>query len=166
MRLILLVAVLAPFVELSARVTADPNVSRNSLVRLPIKKHVNVNHLGSSNHAQRDLIRSRNLVERIQRRDSSTFEGTINAPLTVNLSEGVYSASIGLGSPPTSCESCQFLPGLVSYMPILDNLIVDTGSSFTWVGGSKPYIATNTSVKTCNTVVSIDSRTDSMPSSS
>jgi hypothetical protein len=166
MRFILLVAVLAPFVELSARVTAVPNVSRNSLLRFPIKKHINLNNPGSSNLAQRDLIRSRNLVERVQRRDSSTLEETVNAPLTLNLSEGVYTASIGVGSPPTFCESCQFLPGIVSYMPISDELLVDTGSSNTWVGANKPYLATNTSVKTSNKVVSIDSRTNSMPRSS
>lgn len=119
MQLILLIAVLAPFVELSERVTAVPNVSRNSLLRFPIKKHINLNDPGSSNPAQRDLIRSRNLVERVQRRDSSTLEGAINAPLTFNLSEGLgYTASIGIGCPPTFCESCQFLPGIVSYMPI------------------------------------------------
>ena len=156
MQLILLIAVLAPFVGLSARVTADPIVSRDSLVRFPIMKQINAkfaNHPSSSNPAQRDLIRSRNLV---QRRDSSTLEGTINVPLTLtlNLSNGfVYSASIGVGCPPTFCESCQFLPDIVSYMPILDELVVDTGSSFIWVGANKPYVVINTSVKTSNTVL-------------
>src|SRR6266446_6981724 len=39
--------------------------------------------------------------------------------------------------------------------PFLDDLIVDTGSSNTWVGANKPYTKTNTSVKTDDSVVSV-----------
>jgi hypothetical protein len=110
MQLILLIAVLAPFLELSARVTADPNVSRDSLVRFPIKKHINVNHPGSLKPAHRDLARLKNRVEVAQQPGRrSTSDGTINVPLTLNNSEGAYMVSIGVGRPPTFCESCPFL---------------------------------------------------------
>ena len=46
-------------------------------------------------------------------------------------------------------------------MLILDDLIIDTGSSNTWVGGNKPYKETTTSVKTSDMVVRIVSRADS-----
>jgi len=65
-------------------------------------------------------------VDGVQRRDSST-----NVPLNVNLSQGLYTASIGVGSPPTTF-----------------NLIIDTGSSNTWVGANTAYVVTSTSMKT------------------
>ena len=46
-------------------------------------------------------------------------------------------------------------------MHILDELLIDTGSSNTWVGANKAYKVTNTSVKTSDRVVSIDSCADS-----
>jgi cathepsin E len=45
-----------------------------------------------------------------------------------------YIASVGIGSPPTTYD-----------------LIVDTGSSFTWIGANKAYIQTSTSQQTTNT---------------
>ena len=160
MRLILLATLLAPFVELAARVAADPNTSLNSRVRLPIKKHIHADQPGSFKPAQRDLMRSRSLVRGVQQRDSSTSM----RPSTVDLTFGYYSLSMGVGDPPTFCEFCPFLPDIALYMPILDELLVDTGSSITWVGANKSYIVTNTSVKTSNRVVSIALRIHSWPS--
>ena len=111
MQPILLVSVLATFLQLvAARVAADPIVPRNSPVTLPIMKRLNVTQSGSFKPAQRDLIRSRNLVKR----DSSTLDGITNIPLNENSTIGIYTASIGVGNPATVCESCQFLPGMVS----------------------------------------------------
>ncbi|KAH9990273.1 aspartic proteinase from Irpex Lacteus [Russula vinacea] len=41
---------------------------------------------------------------------------------------------------------------MVSHMPILDSLLVDTGSSNTWLGANQPYIQTETSVNTDNSM--------------
>jgi cathepsin E len=92
---------------------------------------------------------------------SSTLDETHNLPL--NKTGIVYSASVGIGDPPTYCESYQFSPGTISYsyMPISDNLILDTGSANTWVGANKEYQVTSSSVKTGDFVVRIVSRTDS-----
>ena len=98
-----------------------------------------------------------------QKRDSSTLEETPDVPLN-NTAFG-YTGRIGVGKPPTFCEPYQFLPRIVSYIPILDDLIIDTGSSNTWVGANKSYIPTITSVKTSDTLVSIVSRADSWHSS-
>ncbi len=49
--------------------------------------------------------------------------------------------------------------------PILDALIVDTGSANTWVGAFAPYSKTNTSVNTSKTVVSVMSYPDRRTSS-
>ena len=166
MQLTLLIAVLAPFLELFARVAADPNASQNSLIRLPMKNHIKSHHPGSFNPAQMDLARVTNLVGGAKRRHSSPLHEIKNAPLSVNYTaSAIYVASVGIGNPPTFCESCQFLFSIASNMLVLDDLIVDTGSSNTWVGGNKHYKVTNTSVKTSNGMVSIDSCTDSLSSS-
>ena len=47
---------------------------------------------------------------------------------------------------------------MVSYILILDQLVVDTGSSNIWVGANKSYIKTKTSIKTSDSFVSIVSR--------
>ena len=171
MQLLLSIAVLAPFVELAARVVAHPNllsprnVSSGQYSMPIVKHHFNFSQSGSLNIAQRNLIRSRNLMGDVQRRGAAPSEGIADVPATVNTTLGGYYASIDVGNPPTSCESCPFLPGIVSYMHILDDLLIDTGSSMTWVGGNKPYVATDTSVKTSNIMVSIVLRMDSWPSS-
>ena len=36
---------------------------------------------------------------------------------------------------------------------VIDSLIIDTGSSNTWVGAGKPYVKTSTSVQTKDRVV-------------
>ena len=55
---------------------------------------------------------------------------------------------------------------MISYMPILDELIVDTASANTWVGANLPYQVTPSSVKTSDSVVSTVSHADSRHSSS
>ena len=40
---------------------------------------------------------------------------------------------------------------------LLDTLLIDTGSSNTWVGAGQPYVQTSTSQETDDTVVSIAS---------
>jgi hypothetical protein len=39
-------------------------------------------------------------------------------------------------------------------MPTLDSLLIDTGSSNTWVGAGKPYVKTKSSMNTSNDLVS------------
>jgi hypothetical protein len=104
----LLVAVLAPFVVLATRVAADPNVTPNSPVSLPFAKNFNLD--GKYSPIQRAQRRWRNLVK-----DCRQSEIT-DVPLNDSIIG--YSANIGVGSPPTYCEFCQYLPGMVSYMPI------------------------------------------------
>ncbi len=53
---------------------------------------------------------------------------------------------------------------MISYISISDDLIIDTGSSNTWLGANQHYKKTDTSVKTGNKVVSVMSQ-DSWPSS-
>jgi cathepsin E len=148
----LLVAALAPLVVLATTVVADPNAIPNSpiSISLPITKQINLT--GTFHPSQRDQNRWMNLLTGGQ---ASTSEIT-EVPLTYSII--AYSANIGVGDPPTYCKSCQFLPGIVAYMPKLDSLTVDTGSANTWVGANKPYSKTKTSVKTDDFLVRIVSR--------
>jgi hypothetical protein len=139
----LLVAALAPFVVLATRVIAHPNALRDSLISLPITKHINSN--GTSSPVLRDRKRWAKLAKDDQQ---STLE------ISLNHTAFSYVVNIGVGDPPTYCKSCEFLPALVSYISILDNLVVDTGSGNTWLGADKPYNKTKTSVKTSDIFVS------------
>jgi cathepsin E len=150
----LLVALLVPFVLLAACIAANPVFIRDSLVdvSVPITKHVSANN--TLNAIQRDRARVANFASRF---GASTLDIVPNVPLD---DYGVvFVASIGVGEPPTYCESCQFLLA-VSYIPILDQLIIDTGSANTWVGANQAYQVTKSSQKTTDSVVSIVSRAD------
>lgn len=156
----LLVTFLVPFVVLAAGVVAGPTVVRDSArprISLPISRHVN-HHNGKLDLIQRDRKHSKNSVKDGQRRSSSTPN------LTVNDTGIVYVTSVGVGDPATSCEYSHLPPGIVSYMPNLDNLILDTASANIWVGANQPYKMTSSSVKTSDSVVSIVSRADLLPS--
>ena len=148
----LLVDVLAPFVVLAAMVAADIDSIPMGPISIPINKPFNFNGIRTF-PSRRDQKRWMNLVKGGQ---GSTSDIT-NASLADYFSLA-YSANIGVGDPPSYCESCQFLPGIISYMFILDNLLIDTGSSNTWLGANNPYNVTKASVKTNDSVVSIVSR--------
>ena len=64
-----------------------------------------------------------------------------------------YICDIGIGNPPTSClsEVLTFSTSIADSCRA-DSLIVDTRSSNTWVGTTKPYVPTSLSHKTSNTV--------------
>ena len=154
----LLVTVLVPFVLLATRVVAGPTVVRDSLTSLPLSRHINRN--GRLDLIQKYREKSRNSVKDGQRRSSSTPD------LTVDDTGFLYVTGVGVGDPlaPTYCEFCQLPPGILLYMPNLDNLILDTASANTWLGAYQPYNTTPSSVKTGDKVVSIVSRADLLPS--
>lgn len=96
----LLIAALAPFVVLAARVVADADAISSSPISLPIANNFGVT--GPINPGQRERRRM-SLVKGTQKRDSSNSPGVANVPLN---DDGVYySASIGVGNPATVCES-------------------------------------------------------------
>ncbi len=100
----LLVAGLVPLVVLATRVLGDPSVARDSLFTVPISKRISFN--GAPDFTQRDRKRLRNLVKRVNMAPS----------IPLNNTGGAYVATIGVGEPATYCESCQFLPRMISYI--------------------------------------------------
>jgi hypothetical protein len=104
----LLIASLTPLVVLATGVAASPTVIRDgSHISLPISRHLNYD--GNLGIIQRDRKRLNNLVSDGKR--SSTLDETHNLPL--NNTGIVYSASVGIGDPPTYCECYQFSPGII-----------------------------------------------------
>lgn len=71
-------------------------------------------------------------------------------PVPAHNSIFTYTASVGIGSPVTHCTSYSIASSDHSkFFPrLLDKLLIDTGSSNTWVGAHKKYIKTHTSKKT------------------
>jgi cathepsin E len=132
-----LLASVVPFIVLASTVVAGPIVVRDSRVSLPLKKRV-----------VKSTVTGRHLVHGRQDRT-----GGHNAFLTNAMT--YYQAIVGVGMPPTNCGSSQPRSFPVSYTPFTDTLLVDTGSSNTWVGAGKAYVKTKTSVETSNSVVSI-----------
>ena len=106
----LLVVLLVPFVLLAACIAANPAIIRNypTGVSLPITKRVDAN--GILSIVQRDQARVANFATQF---DASNSDTAPSVPLDYY---GVaYVANIGVGDPPTSCESRQFLPGSLIY---------------------------------------------------
>jgi cathepsin E len=143
----LLLAPLAPFVVLATRVVAGPTVDDDNLVSVPITKRIS--SVGTLKVVQNDNKRSRFLLKGGQQDES------LIPDVPLNDASFAYTADIAVGDPPTLCESCQFRPRMVSYILILDQLIVDTGSSNTWVGLNKNFVKTKTSMETSSSFVSI-----------
>ncbi|KAJ6580000.1 aspartic peptidase A1 [Mycena vulgaris] len=97
----------------------------DSFVTLPISKRVNFT--GTRTLLERDLLR----VNHLRTRAAGKIAGraVINEP--IENQAVAYVAAVGVGSPPTTYQ-----------------LTIDTGSSNTWIGASRSYVQTSTSVST------------------
>ncbi|KIP11123.1 hypothetical protein PHLGIDRAFT_64293 [Phlebiopsis gigantea 11061_1 CR5-6] len=104
---------------------------RDTLVTLPIAKRINVTGIASLH--ERDLARASHLrakaTAKLSGRSFVEDAAVASVPAT---NQGVdYVVNVGVGSPATTYS-----------------LLVDTGSSNTWVGAGKAYVKTATSVQT------------------
>ncbi|KAG6877473.1 hypothetical protein C0992_009901 [Termitomyces sp. T32_za158] len=125
-------ASLLPILYLVLTVSANPIVVRESQAKLPLARRLNVTSV--HNLLRHDVDRTKFLRARAEAKlCGASTQAVINEP--VDNQALMYVASIGVGSPATTYE-----------------LLVDTGSSNTWVGAIKPYIRTDTSVETENSV--------------
>ncbi|KJA16831.1 hypothetical protein HYPSUDRAFT_147208 [Hypholoma sublateritium FD-334 SS-4] len=116
---------------LALSVTATPVPTILSSHTLPISRRLNLTNV--HNLARHDQTRAKHLKVRGTARATGLHvrgDPIIGAEEVEN--QGIaYVASVNIGSPPTSY-----------------NLIVDTGSSNTWVGAGKGYVQTSTSFET------------------
>lgn len=145
---------LISLVSLALAACASPIVTiRDNGIKVPLTKHVNV----TSGH---DLLKSdRARVQRLRAGRSKSVpsrehaSADLSSPVT---NAGViYTAALEVGSPSTTCIAHFALNLRTSLTVSPDNLIVDTGSSNTWVGASTAYTATSTSEDTGGFLVSV-----------
>nr|GAT57455.1 aspartic proteinase [Mycena chlorophos] len=126
----MLVLSLLPTVLLALRVAASPApvVVRENLISLPLSRKFNLD--GSLNFAEQDAKRARALKANGHAKSSGlSSDAVVSEPVSNQVVS--YIASVGVGSPATTYE-----------------LIVDTGSSNTWVGAGQAYVKTETSSST------------------
>jgi len=117
---------------LALAVAANPLAIRDQLITLPIAKRVNVT--GTANLLQRDQARARGLKRLGQARAGGVVsDAVVSVPATNSLVD--YVVNVGVGSPATTYS-----------------LLVDTGSSNTWVGAGKAFKKTSTTVQTSDRV--------------
>ncbi|EIW53588.1 acid protease [Trametes versicolor FP-101664 SS1] len=122
---------------LSVAVTASatPVVQvRDNLVRLPFAKRVNFT--GSSKLIERDQARVRNLRARANAKLSGltlTDDAVVSVPVDNQVVD--YVANVQVGTPPTTYS-----------------LLIDTGSSNTWVGAGRSFVQTSSSRQTADRV--------------
>ncbi|KAG1843018.1 aspartic peptidase domain-containing protein [Suillus subalutaceus] len=104
---------------LALSITATPFEVRDSLITLPIARRLNVSD-GPISLLQHDKVRVAAIKDCRH----------LGSPPVTNVAVN-YIAKVGVGSPAT-----------------IYNLIVDTGSSNTWVGAGTAYVKTSTSINT------------------
>ncbi|PBL00401.1 acid protease [Armillaria gallica] len=124
---------LSTFFVLTSLVVAglsSPVVIPRSPVSFPIARKFNFGN-GTSTIVERDRARVAALRSRAAR--NATRRAIVNED--VDNVAVLYTASIGVGSPATAYD-----------------LIIDTGSSNTWVGAGTKYVQTSTSTQTSNRV--------------
>ncbi|KAK7063997.1 aspartic proteinase [Favolaschia claudopus] len=118
---------LLPTILLALQVAAGPVLVEDNIISLPISRRFNFT--GSANVVQKDLER----IKQVKAAGKKGARAVISEPVDNQVVS--YIASVGVGSPATTYS-----------------LIVDTGSSNTWVGANKKYVATSTSTKTSSSV--------------
>ncbi|KAF8808125.1 family A1 protease [Phlegmacium glaucopus] len=113
---------------LALAVAANPIVVKRSLVTLPISKRLNLTSLPN-------LLRNDQARARAFKGETTSIQSDAVISSPADNQAVSYIASVGVGSPATTYS-----------------LIVDTGSSNTWVGATKAYVKTSTSSQTTNSV--------------
>ncbi|KAJ7161290.1 aspartic peptidase A1 [Mycena crocata] len=122
---------LLPAILLALRVAAGPVLVDDSFISLPISRRFNFT--GSGSVVQNDRARIASLQANGANKKGIASRAVISEPVDNQIV--TYIASVGVGSPATTYS-----------------LIVDTGSSNTWVGATQKYVVTSTSTKTTQTV--------------
>ncbi|KZT32608.1 aspartic peptidase A1 [Sistotremastrum suecicum HHB10207 ss-3] len=114
-------------------VLASPVVQiRDSIITIPIAKKIV--STGSRNFVEAERARAQGLIARGKAKAAARARGESDAAvgnIPVTNQAVTYVSNVGVGSPPTQYE-----------------LLIDTGSSNTWVGAGTAYKKTSTSVNT------------------
>ncbi|KAH8120040.1 acid protease [Phellopilus nigrolimitatus] len=126
-------SLLLSILVLALAVSADPIVVRDNLVRLPFAKQINVT---SSGHIlKNDQARAAALRAIGEARAGGKLQKDAVISVPVQNQAVIYVASVGVGSPATTYS-----------------LLIDTGSSNTWVGAGQAFVKTSTTTETADRV--------------
>ncbi|OCH86421.1 aspartic peptidase A1 [Obba rivulosa] len=113
----------------SVFVSGAPSASSQPISTLPITRRLNLS--GARTLIEHDVARAQTMRTMGSPKQQSAFAAAFDASGSV-LDEGtLYIATIGIGSPPTDYS-----------------VILDSGSSNTWVGAEQTYVQTSTSQTT------------------
>ncbi|PFH52246.1 hypothetical protein AMATHDRAFT_46374 [Amanita thiersii Skay4041] len=119
---------------LALAVAANPVVIRDSPIRLSLSRHLNVTSV--HNLLRHDQARAKALkTQALAKIGQRQLHQDVVINEVVDNQAVVYAASVGVGSPATTYS-----------------LLIDTGSSNTWVGAGRAYVVTSTSVRTADSV--------------
>lgn len=147
---------------------ANPLVVREPLITVSVAKRVN--STGTANLVKRDRARVQALFNK-NKIQPNTIVGSVPATdQAVDYTVDVFIIprcldlrltsfhQVQIGSPPTTCKhySVDVAAVRANFLGFTDTLLVDTGSSNTWVGSRSPYVQTETSVQTPDFVVRPD----------
>ncbi|KAG6329087.1 hypothetical protein ID866_10002 [Astraeus odoratus] len=121
-------------VLLALSIQASPIEVRTSPITLAVAKRISTGG-GPRKLLERDQARAASLRCSTKDATSETFDSDDDSIPVTNIAANSYVASVGVGSPPTYY-----------------NLVVDTGSSNTWIGAGQPYSPTSSSQDTGDTV--------------
>ena len=122
-------------------VSATPIVMRDSFVTFPLARRLNLTgaaNIVKADQARAKVLKARSQASHVSPVDTATGKMFLDIGVPVTNQAVMYTVNVGVGTPPTNYE-----------------LIVDTGSSNTWVGAGQRYITTSSSVNTGEEVVSL-----------
>ena len=144
-------------ITLALGTTASPLLSRTAASPFSFPLTRRLNATGTKNILARDQARVRALKADTRAAVAAAASPT-DFPLAATNGVVSYTAEVGIGVPATTCDCLLFKDlGLeLSTLRCIDTLLVDTGSSLTWVGAGKPFLPSESTTQTGQTFVCIE----------
>ena len=97
-----LTASLTTFLLLVVSAVANPIVVRNAPVTLPFARHLNIT--GAHDLVKKDQARAKHILSIGNAKQSGTLSPDAVVSVGITNVGVVYEISVGIGSPPTTCE--------------------------------------------------------------
>lgn len=149
-------AILISNLVLALSVVATPVTVSDSLVTVSFAKQVNIS--GPGHIVQQDQARLKHLLSKAGAKHNaiSRFDQNTSTPVPVENQAVSYIASVGVGECPMSFFNVSPADDALLHVgspATYYDVIVDTGSSNTWVGANKVFVPTSTSVNTTQPIV-------------
>ena len=137
----------------ASTVSALPHLNLDvHLPKIQMSIAAKLNRTGTLNIIEADRARATHLINHATSL-KDLFGKRQQADVDASNTAVSYSTSVNIGDPATACE-CEVLRVGVHGADVgTDTLLIDTGSSNTWLGADKQYTPTSTSSNTGKSVV-------------